>query len=119
MPICPFSGELFPSKRKNQVFASAKNRRDFHNQRAAELRRIQSPINRHLEKNIRIVSELVKPGEQKTFVKSDLTKKGYNTSYFTHLDSLNGVNYMCLYQYFIKPSSNNELLTFIYPTKND
>lgn len=36
--VCPHSGEKFIPKRKNQVFATSKNRRDYHNQIASKKR---------------------------------------------------------------------------------
>ena len=38
--VDPYTGETFRPKRRNQVFASSKNRRNYHNEKAAELRDI-------------------------------------------------------------------------------
>jgi len=46
---CPHTGELFYPQRRNQVFASAKNRNAYHNEIARELRLIKSPIDKKLE----------------------------------------------------------------------
>ncbi|MEX0597739.1 MAG: hypothetical protein WD512_14705 [Candidatus Paceibacterota bacterium] len=112
---CSFSGESFAPKRKNQVFANAKNRRDFHNKNAAELRRIKSPIDRQLEKNFLIFSELVQIGEIKKFSKDDLLMKGYNPTFFTHLTNHGGKNSRCIYHFILPPSDNPNFITVIYP----
>lgn len=118
LQICPYSGEKFLPKRKNQVFATAKNRRDFHNENAAELRRIKSPIDRQLEKNFLIFSELVQVGETKNFSKEELLMRGYNPTFFTHLTNYNGKNSRCIYHFILPSSDNPNFITVIYP-KND
>lgn len=114
----PLTGEKFYQKRRNQVFASAKNRRDFHNENAAKLRRIKSPIDRQLEKSLLIFSVLVGQGENKTFPKDELLLKGYNPVYFTHLTNYNGKSCRCIYHYILPPCENPNLITVIYP-END
>ncbi len=42
--ICPYSGEEFIPKRKNQIFANKKNRTDYHNDKARQERIILSTI---------------------------------------------------------------------------
>ena len=114
----PHTGETFHPKRKNQVFATAKNRRNFHNENAAELRRIKSPIDRQLEKNYNIFSELVQIGEIKKFSKDELLMKGYNPTFFTHLINHGGKNCRCIYHFILPTTDNPNSITVIFP-KND
>lgn len=118
LKTCLYTGEQFVPTRKNQIFATAKHRRDFHNEIAAELRRIKAPIDKALEKNFLILTELVQEGEAKTFEKEHLNKKGYNTSFFTHLDNYQGKYAMCLYHFIILKTENPNSLTVIYPKKD-
>jgi hypothetical protein len=116
--ICPYSGEIFTPKRRNQVFASAKNRRAYHNENASALRRIQSPINRSLEKNLLLITSLVKKGETKIFNREELLLKGYNTNFFTHIINYKGSNCRCLYHFVFPKTENVNYITITYP-KND
>lgn len=118
LKTCPFSGEKFIPKRKNQVFASAENRRNFHNDNAMEIRKLLSPINRNLEKNLIICSALVQEGESKMFRKEELLLKGFNPNFFTHLDMYNDSMCMCLYHFIFPKNENPNYITIIYP-KND
>ena len=110
---CPNSGKAFIQKRKNMIYASAKERRDFHNQKAAELRRLKLPIDRFLDKNFIILSDLVKEGEIKTFEKYELLLKGFNPNVFTHYAKYDGKICPCFY-HFILPSKNPSKVTVIY-----
>jgi hypothetical protein len=117
--ICPYSGETFIPKRRNQVFANADNRRGFHNENAAVLRRVKAPIDRALERNFIIVSELLQEGETKTFQREELLLKGYNPNIFTHLDMLDGKTSLCLYHFILPKTENPNTITISYPRKND
>jgi len=115
---CPYSGEIFTPKRRNQVFASAKNRRAYHNENASAFRRIQSPINRSLEKNLLLITSLVKKGETKIFNREELLLKGYNPNFFTHIINYQGSNCRCLYHFVFPKTENVNYITITYP-KND
>jgi hypothetical protein len=117
--ICPYSGEKFTPRRRNQVFANAKNRRDFHNDRAAEFRQIKAPINKNLEKNLLLLLKLVPKGEIKSFSKQQLIVNGFNPSYFTHLKSHNGKICRCIYQFILPTSEDPNSVIVIYPETND
>lgn len=114
----PYTGESFLPKRKNQVFSSAKNRRDYHNENAAEIRRLKMPIDKQLEKNFLIFTELLKIGETKKFLKDELLMKGYNPTFFTHLTNYGGKNCRCIYHFILPTTDNPNSITVIYP-KND
>jgi hypothetical protein len=116
---CPFSGVQFLPKRKNQVFATAKNRRDYHNEVAAELRRVKAPLDKMLTRNYIILSELVPIGEMRTFDKEDLISKGYNQKVFTHLVMQNGKTCPCLYHFVSVPSDNPNQIKILNSKTND
>jgi hypothetical protein len=115
LKICPFSGEKFLPKRRNQVFASSKNRRDYHNEKAAELRHIKAPINRHLDRNLLILNQLVLKGESKTLKMSDLVSMGFNPNVFTHVEEYNGKLCRCVFQFIIPQSPSPDTIIVIHP----
>jgi len=112
---CPYTGVIFQPKRRNQVFVSAKARRDYHNDNAAELRKIKAPIDKALEKNFIILSERLQKGESKTFSKDELLMNGFNTSYFTHLDTFNGKTASFLYHFVLPRVENPNTIQVYYP----
>jgi len=116
---CPYSGKQFIPKRRDQVYASPLERMRYHNEVAAELRRVKAPIDKALEKNFLILSELLQEGDTKTFEKDNLKKKGYMLSYFTHLDNHLGAYVMCLYHFVIIKTENPNTITVSYPKLND
>jgi hypothetical protein len=115
LKTCPFSGEKFQPKRRNQVFASSKNRRDYHNGKAAELRQIKAPINRYLDRNLLILSQLVCKGESKTLKMADLVSMGFNPNVFTHIEEYNGKMCRCVFQFIIPQSSSIDTIAVIHP----
>jgi len=114
--ICPYSCEEFIPKRRNQVFATPKNRVNFHNDNAAELRLLKAPFDKQLDKNFIILSELVAEGETKTFSRDKILIKGFNPDYFTNFVEYGGSNLRCLYHFVFFISSDNEI-TITYPAK--
>lgn len=119
MQTCPFSGEIFKPRRKNQVFANPRYRMEYHNTIAAELRRVKSPVDKALEKNFIILSELLKKGETKSFKKEELLMKGFNTSVFTHFETYDGKPTLGLYHFlFPKPIDQNSIIV-VNIQKND
>ncbi len=112
---CPYTGLTFQPSRRNQVFVSAKARRDYHNANAAATRKIKAPIDKALEKNFLILSRSLKKGESKIFAKEELLKKGYNTSYFTHLDMFKGKRSLHLYHFVLPIMENPNTIQVYYP----
>ena len=113
--IDPYSGETFRPKRRNQVFASAQNRKNYHNEKAADLRSIKSAVDRQLTRNFLIISNLVEKGKQEIISKEELLLKGYNHNYFTHLDDFKGKVCRCIYNFILPPSENQNYITIIHP----
>jgi len=112
---CPHSGELFYPERRNQVFANDKNRRDYHNEIARKLRLIKSPIDKKLEKNFKILSELLLKGETKVIKKQDLLIKGFDPKYFTHWHNYEGKKGGCVYNFMLYQPDDIDMITVIFP----
>lgn len=96
---CPFNGERFIPKRRNQVYASAKNRRAFHNQRYRNMRKPLANINYLLYRNHSIIDELI--GNRKKIVLNNayIKGKGFYFKYFTHITIINNQEYFGLYNF--------------------
>ena len=115
---CPYSGVRFVPRRRNQVFACEQNRRDYHNEKAAELRHIKAPISRSLDKNFKVLNQLVEIGQIKTFKTSDLVSLGFNPKVFTHIEEFEGQLCRCVYQFIFPKSKSPDSITVIHP-RND
>jgi hypothetical protein len=116
--IDPYTKEEFLPRRRNQVFATAKNRMSFHNENAATLRQIKSPIDKQLEKNFLILSQLVPIGETKIFHRDALLMKGYNPEFFTHFTNYDGDNCKTIYHFILPTPDNPNFITIINPNNN-
>ena len=95
------TGEKFTPKRRNQKFASAKNRIAFNNNKAFELRDSKAFVDKPLKENHRILINLLKPKETKSFSKEFLKGKGYNTSVFSHYESYDNKSCHAVYQFVL------------------
>lgn len=116
--ICPHSGEEFIPKRRNQVFATSKNRRDYHNNNMSELRVAKGAIDKILQKNFIILRAIVPNQSQTTIISVDeLLRKGFNPHAFTHIVLKNGTSERYLYDFKIKYIGNQVSITNF--TKND
>ena len=85
--IDPHSGETFVQKRRNQIFATAKNRIDYNNLQAAKLRDKKSNILKPMDANYSILCDLLKPNELKHLTNEFLVGKGFTHNLFTHVDT--------------------------------
>lgn len=112
--ICPFSGEKFIPNRRNQVFATAKNRRDYHNEKAAKLRLQKAPIDKPLSKNHALLTHLVKRGTRMVFSADKLISKGFNPKVFTHIEEFEGNLCRGIYQFLIPESNTPNSITIIH-----
>ncbi len=111
--ICPYSGEKFHPKRRNQIFSSTKNRQNYHNEKAAKLRGIKAPIYKAIDRNLLILTQLVGDEAMMT-IKSDLLGElGFNHNVFTHIEKYEGKNSRGIFHFIIPPSPNSEFITVI------
>jgi hypothetical protein len=107
--LCPYSGEVFQSKRKDQIFANAVNRRNYHNQLLSEKRRQKASIDKVLDKNFTVLSEILKDSDSATITKQMLASKGYEIMVFTHLDKGKDDFIICLYHFQIHKTGDENL----------
>lgn len=106
------TGEQFKPKRINQKFSSSKNRIKFYNQKASELRHSMMFINVPLQKNLKILNELMIGKNIQKFNKQYLLGKGYSFNVFTHYQKIENTNVPCIFNYAIM-LIEGESITFI------
>lgn len=111
--IDPLTREEFIPKRKNQRFASADNRRRYHNDRATLVNRDKAPIDRKLKHNFLLLNELLKENKDVLIKKEDLLIKGFDPNYFTHITQTNGKISRCIYDYTLPQSENPDFIKII------
>lgn len=95
------TGQKFSPKRKNQKFVSAKNRINYNNKKATDLRNSKAFIDKPFQINHKILMELVGPGETKEIPKQLLLEKGYNLSVMSHYENFNGRVSPTLYNFIL------------------
>jgi hypothetical protein len=111
--IDPLTGEEFIQKRKNQRFASANNRKRFHNDNSTIINRVKAPIDRKLKQNFLLLNKLLKANNDALIKKEDLLIQGFDPNYFTHLSQINGKTARCIYEYILPQSENPDLIKII------
>jgi hypothetical protein len=110
----PLTGESFVPARKNQRFASAANRIEFNNQKAANAREEEQKLLRPLLNNRQILLELIKPKETKSISKDYLIGKGYSLNHFTHVQLHEGQSVLGVFEFLIV--KRDDPLTIIHTT---
>jgi hypothetical protein len=116
--IDPYTNEGFIPRRKNQKFASARNRKQYHNDEATNINRLKAPIDKKLRTNFLLLLELMIDLDNVTIEKEKLLMSGFDPNYFTHLKYHEGKTSRCIYN-FILPTMDNTNIINIIKSKND
>lgn len=103
------TGQKFEARRINQNFATPENRIKFYNQKANNLRHINSYVNKPLHANICILNELLAGKNEATFHKQFLSGKGFSFGVHTHYIEHNKITRIAIYQYIIIPLENDQI----------
>ena len=111
--IDPYTNEGFIPKRKNQKFASARNRKRYHNDEATNINRLKAPIDKKLRTNFILLSELLKELDSVTIEKEKLLMIGFDPNYFTHLKLHEGKNSRCIYNFILPTMDNTNFINII------
>jgi hypothetical protein len=82
---CLFSGEEFYPKRNNQVFASKKNRINYHNSINNKLRNELKSTNNQLLFNYKICREILDKNKSVKVHREFLKGRGFDFKFFTNL----------------------------------
>jgi hypothetical protein len=70
-------------------------------------------INKPLNKNFQILSEIMADSKIKRFHKEFLKSNGFNLGVHTHYETYEGILYNAIYDYIIVPEDNKEYIKFI------
>lgn len=105
----PLTGVKFFPKRINQRFISPDNRIKFNNDKANKFRHSLSYVNKPLNKNIRILNELMQNKRQATFHKQFLIGKGLNFGVHTHYETYEEKSQIAIYQFIILRVDNEQI----------
>lgn len=111
---CLFSGEEFYPKRNNQVFASKKNRINYHNSINNKLRNELKSTNNQLLFNYKICREILDKNKSVKVHREFLKGKGFDFKFFTNLtenDSKSGYTF-ALYDTSFEKIDDNTYLIF-------
>ena len=108
------TGERFRPKRRNQKFETSNNRIMYNNNKAHQIRTDKENIDKPLSQNYKILTELIKPNEVKTYSKEFLSGKGYNFSVFTHHDNYKGKICFSIYSFILIDIQDNKPSISIY-----
>jgi hypothetical protein len=107
--IDPLTGEEFEPKRTNQKFASQENRIRFNNNKAKKMRDSMSFVNIPLQKNFRILNELLS-GKKEIIVHIEYLKgRDYHFGVFTHMEKIGEDKLKMIYDYGLQRESSDTI----------
>ncbi len=112
--VDPLTGESFVPRRRNQKFASPKNRIRYHNNRSNLERETKAFIDRPFRKNHRILMELLKPNESRVFTREFLAGKGYDPYVLSHYEEHEGRACPAIYNFILTSIEANSPNITIY-----
>lgn len=104
------TGETFHPSRITQKFARAENRIKFHNQKANKLRHSIMFVTSPLQKNLRILNEIMAGKNKGAFHKQFLLGKGYSFDVLTHYEIFEGKRTACVYNFVLQGGENDQLI---------
>lgn len=97
--IDPLTKEEFEPKRTNQKFATFENRIRFNNNKAKKLRDSMNYVNGPLQRNLRILNQLLS-GKKELLIHIEFLKgKDYHFGVCTHIQKVGDDNLKMVYQY--------------------
>jgi hypothetical protein len=110
----PYSGEQFIPKRTNQIFANPENKSKFNNAKAKYYRDELNRINNALMKNFKVLNDLMKDQESITISYTELLKKGFDFTFFTHFTVEKESQYPTIYYFMmVKTKDQKGMYTII------
>ncbi len=96
-----FTGQKFIPKRKNQKFSTAQNRIAYNNNKAFLDKESRAFIDKPLRQNHKILLNLLKAGETKSFSKEYLKGKGFSNNVFSHYEFYDNKNCISIYDFIL------------------
>ncbi len=107
----PLTGEVFYPKRTNQQFASRKNQIRYNNLKAYKKRKAKSGVERLLDKNRTILSEILGNETEVIRSKDFLLGAGFHFGCQTHSIRKNNEIWKCVYDYAFISDGNSIKIT--------
>src|SRR5689334_20948956 len=95
----PLTGESFIPKSSNQKFASLANKIEFNNAKAKLRRNENISTKQELDNNFKILQRILGPNKVVTKSKEYLLGAEFIFGVFTHLRTINNLNYYCVFNY--------------------
>ena len=105
--------EFIPS-RINQKFAKAENRIKYYNDKANEFRHSIAYLNKPLNRNIKILDELMNGNIETIHHKQYLLGKGFSFGIYTHIEQYDNKNQFAIHSYLILPMANEQIKIINY-----
>lgn len=99
MKIDPLTKEQFYPKRSNQRFANRENQIRFNNEIAKAKRQEKAYVHSVLQKNWKILSQIVKNQEEVIKSQDYLLGAGYIFGCYTHIREIEGQKWNMVYNY--------------------
>ena len=104
---CLYSGEEFIPKRRNQVFATEKNKSDYHNEQAAILREKRAKIDKKINSNHRILLQLLEKVNTIEVDEKILEGKGFFFNVFNHIVKYDNRHVYAIYEFLYFKEKNS------------
>lgn len=111
--IDPYTKEEFTPKRKNQIFATEKNKSDYHNEQAAILREKRAKIDKKINSNHRILLQLLEKENTMEIDQKILEGKGFFFDVYNHLVKYENRYVNAIYEFIIFKENNSNNIKII------
>ncbi len=105
----PLTNEEFEPKRVNQRFENPKNRIKYHNTKANQLRKEKAFVDKPLNNNLKILTNIMLDKDDQKFHEEFLRGKGYDFQVYNSTCKVKNNTGYCVYNYvliFNKPYVN-------------
>ena len=106
--IDPHTGEVFIPKRSDQIFASSKNRIDYHNELAKDERHADGKEIKQLLKNKKLLRRLMEGKDREVFYNETLEHLGFSFSCSSGYELYEGKPVQVVYEFMIVSISNSQ-----------
>lgn len=111
--IDPYTKEEFIPKRRNQIFATEKNKSDYHNEQAAFLREKRAKIDKKINSNHRILLQLLEKVNSIEIDEKILEGKGFFFNVYNHLVKHENRYVNAIYEFIIFKENNSNNIKII------
>ena len=95
----PLTKEKFTPQRSNQKFANRNNQIKWNNLKYAEKNKYKVEIDRILTNNRKVLMEMLESRNENLILKENLINNGFKFGYYTHVKTIDGVNWAFVYEY--------------------